>query len=82
VSALRQLQVSHTLPFQLQDTVLLFATVLLLDPVHFQKYEACLLSGTILNFEALGAFIKNSLAPIAYTFVGVSFNWSVTCSMP
>jgi len=25
----------HTLRFQLQDTVLLFGTVLLLDPVHF-----------------------------------------------
>ena len=36
----------NTLRFQLQDTVLLFRTVLLLDPVHFQKYEACLLIGS------------------------------------
>ena len=42
-----------TLGFQLQDTVLLLGTVLLLHPVHFQKYEACLLIGsTVLNFEA------------------------------
>ena len=41
-----------TLRFQLQDTVLLFGTVLLLDPVHFRKYEACILIGSILNFEA------------------------------
>ena len=38
---------------QLQDTVLLFGTILSLDPVHFRKYEACLLIGSILNFEAL-----------------------------
>ena len=43
----------RTLRFQLQDTVLLFGTVLLLDPVHFRKYEACLLIGSILNLEAL-----------------------------
>ena len=42
-----------TLWFQIQDTVLLFGTVLLLDPVHFRKYPACLLIGSILNFEAL-----------------------------
>ena len=73
-----------TLRFQLQYTVILFRTVLLLDPVHFRKYDACLLIGSILNFEALlGApLIKNNLAPIAYTFAGVSFNWIVTCSMP
>ena len=29
-----------------------------------------------------GTFDKNNLAPIAYTFVGVSINWSVTFSMP
>ena len=29
-----------------------------------------------------GTFDKNNLAPIAYTFVGVSFNWIVTFSMP
>ena len=45
--------IGRTLRFQLQDTVLLFGTVLLLDPVHFREYEACLLIGSILNFEAL-----------------------------
>ena len=34
-------------------TVLSFGTVLLLDPVHFVKYESCLLIGSILNFQAL-----------------------------
>ena len=29
-----------------------------------------------------GTFDKNNLAPIAYTFVGVSINWIVTFSMP
>ena len=29
-----------------------------------------------------GTFDKNNLAPIAYTFVGVSFNWIVTFSLP
>ena len=29
-----------------------------------------------------GTFNKNNLAPIAYTFVGVSFNWIVTFSLP
>ena len=37
------LQTSHTLRFQLQDTVLLFRTVLLLERLHFRKLEACLL---------------------------------------
>ena len=46
------LQTSITIRFQLQDMVLLFGTILLLDPVHFQKYEVCLLIGSILNFEA------------------------------
>ena len=41
-----------TLRFQLQNTAILFGTVLLLDPVHFRKYEVCLLIGSILNFEA------------------------------
>ena len=48
---------THTLCFQLQDTVLLLRTVLILDPIHFRKYKVCLLIGSILNFEALlGAF--------------------------
>ena len=45
-----------TLRFQLQDTVLLFGTVLSLYPVHFRKYASHLLIGSMLNFEAfLGA---------------------------
>ena len=34
-------------------TVLIFGTVLLLDPVYFRKNEMCLLIGSIFNFEAL-----------------------------
>ena len=43
----------YTLWFQLQNTVLLFGTFLFLDPVHFLKYEAWLLIGSILNLGAL-----------------------------
>ena len=42
-----------TLWFQLEDTVLLFGTFLLFDPLLFPMYEAGLLIGSILNFEAL-----------------------------
>ena len=45
-----------TLRFQLQDTVLLYGTVLSLYPLHFRKYVSRLLIGSMLNFEAfLGA---------------------------
>ena len=73
-----------TLWFQIEDNVLLIGTFLSFDPVLFPIYEVWLLIGSILNFEALlGApLIKNNLAPIVYTFVGVSFNWNVTFSMP
>ena len=65
-----------TLRFQMH---LLIETVLLLDPVLLRKYEACLIIGSILNFEALlGApLIKTTFAPFAHTFVGVSFNWKI-----
>ena len=43
----------HTLWCQLDDSVLLIGTLLLFDPVLFPKYEARLLIGSILNFEAL-----------------------------
>ena len=42
-----------TLWCQLEDTVLLIGTLLLFDPVVFPKYEAWLLIGSILIFEAL-----------------------------
>ena len=42
-----------TLWCQLEDSVLLIGTLLLFDPVLFPKYEAWLLIGSILNFEAL-----------------------------
>ena len=60
-----------TLRFQLQDTVLLFGTVLSLYPVHFRKYVSRLLIGSMLNFEAfLGApFYRNNLAPIKYVVI-------------
>ena len=45
--------ITSTLWFQLEDTVLLIGTLLLFDPVLFPKYEAWLLIGSILNFEAL-----------------------------
>ena len=67
-----------TLWFQLENTVLLIGTFLSFDPVLFPN-------GSILNFEApliRCTFDKNNLAPIAYTFVGVSIIWIVTFSMP
>ena len=44
---------SHTLVFQLEDTVCLFGTLLLLDPIHFPKSEQCLLIGSICQNGAL-----------------------------
>ena len=42
-----------TLWFQLKETVQLISTFILFDPVLFPIYEARLLIGSILNFEAL-----------------------------
>ena len=44
---------SPTFWFQLEDMVLLIGTLLLFDPALFPIYEAWLLIGSILNFEAL-----------------------------
>ena len=53
---------AYTLWCQLEDSVLLIGTLLLFDPVLFPKYEAWLLIGSILNFEALlgAALIKTT----------------------
>ena len=42
-----------TLVFQLEDTVRLFGTLLLLDPIHFPKSEPCLLIGSVCQNGAL-----------------------------
>ena len=42
-----------TLVFQLEDTVCLFGTLLLLDPIHFPKSEPCLLIGSVCQNGAL-----------------------------
>ena len=44
---------AHTLVFQLEDTVRLFGTLLLLDPIHFPKSEPCLLIGSVCQNGAL-----------------------------
>ena len=45
-----------TLVFQLEDTVRLFGTLLLLDPIQFPKSEPCLLIGSVCqNGAPLGA---------------------------
>ena len=43
----------RTLVFQLEDTVRLFGTLLLLDPIHFPKSEPCLLIGSVCQNGAL-----------------------------
>ena len=65
---------------QLEDTVLLIGTLLLLDPVLFPEYK----EGVTINWinnqywsTSRGTFDKNNFTPIAYTFVGV-----ITFSMP
>ena len=42
-----------TLAFQLEDTVPLFSTLLLLDPIHFPKSEPCLIIGSVCQIGAL-----------------------------
>ena len=42
-----------TLVFQLEDTVRLFGTLLLLDPIYFPKSEPCLLIGSVCQNGAL-----------------------------
>ena len=42
-----------TLVFQLEDTVRLFGTLLLLDPILFQKSEPCLIIGSVCQNGAL-----------------------------
>ena len=42
-----------TLVFQLEDTVRLFGTLLLLDPIHFPKSEPCLIIGSVCQIGAL-----------------------------
>ena len=42
-----------TLVFQLEDTVCLFGTLLLLDPIHFPKGEPCLIIGSVCPIGAL-----------------------------
>ena len=42
-----------TLLFQLEDTVRLFGTLLLLDPIHFPKSEPCLIIGSVCQIGAL-----------------------------
>ena len=37
----------HSLMFQLADTVPLFGTLLLLDPIHFPESEPCLIIGSV-----------------------------------
>ena len=44
---------TYTLVFQLEDTVCLFGTLLLLDPIHFPKSEPCLLIGSVCQNGAL-----------------------------
>ena len=46
-------QSSITLVFQLEDTVRLFGTLLLLDPIHFPKSEPCLIIGSVCQIGAL-----------------------------
>ena len=42
-----------TLVFQLEDTVCLLGTILLLDPKHFPKSEPCLIIGSVCQIGAL-----------------------------
>ena len=42
-----------TLVFQLEDTVLLFGTLLLFDPIHFPKSKTCLIIGSVCQIGAL-----------------------------
>ena len=42
-----------TLVFQLEDTVRLFGTLLLLDTIHFPKSEPCLIIGSVCQIGAL-----------------------------
>ena len=39
--------------FQLEDTVCLFGTLLLLDPIHFPKSQPCLIIGSVCQIGAL-----------------------------
>ena len=47
------LRIISTLVFQLEDTVCLFGTLLLLDPINFPKSEPCLLIGSVCQNGAL-----------------------------
>ena len=48
----------RTLVFQLEDTVRLFGTLFLLDPIHFPKSEPCLIIGSVC---LIGALLGTSL---------------------
>ena len=53
VSTLYLLLCKVTLVFQLEDTVRIFGTLLLLDPIHFPKSEPCLIIGSVCQSGAL-----------------------------
>ena len=53
VSTLYLLLCKVTLVFQIEDTVRLFGSLLLLDPIHFPKSEPCLIIGSVCQIGAL-----------------------------